>query len=368
MFFDDAKDMKEIEGTVFSAPPTAFDPVTGYRWLGGGIRMVRVIRGEVVIDNVFDANSHGYHCTHEYRPARGSDRTFRFIALGDSFTNCINQTRAWPETLQELLRGRPDHGLDVEVYGMPSDGGGLLNWHAIFTGQILPQFDFDALIIADWGDDLGREFIVSHSTQEAVLLDRWPAADRPRTQEDFERLLPEMQKLYDVADGERVERFVANLTANAAPAPVSPEDYCPKGPSEAWKDMAAAAPADYAFSPEVFIERFGRGRWDMLSEIAAVCGQRGAPIIYSPLPSRQGLLRIRKEGVKLLHQAQAEGISRHFALEYFDGYQAFEGISPEAIVDFHWLKHDGHWAAGANLYALKLAEWLMARRFWEWRR
>ena len=135
MFFSDAKEMTEIEGTVFNSPPTTFDPLLGYRW-NQGIRFTRVANGEIVCDTRPKMNGQGFHCSFEYEKSKPSGRAFRFIAIGDSFTNDLACGEAWPETLHRFLRSRYEHGVDVQVYGMPTDGGGLLNW---YTVRILPQ-------------------------------------------------------------------------------------------------------------------------------------------------------------------------------------------------------------------------------------
>ena len=170
MFFTDKSALAEISGSTFSKPPTSYDALTGYRWNTGTVRFVRVIHGELIVDNLVRFNNYGHHASYDYVPQKPSARAFRFVVLGDSFTNDQAVSTGWPERLQELLRSRPETGRSVEVYEFSTDGGGLLNWYATFRDQLLPNFEFDALIIADWGNDLERQFAISHSTPQGHAL------------------------------------------------------------------------------------------------------------------------------------------------------------------------------------------------------
>ena len=360
MFFSDMKEMRDIRCTLFSSPPAKFDPVMGYRWLSG-FHMVRVIKGEVIIDRCPRINSSGYVSEVEYLPKKSSPDIFRIIVLGDSFTNCIYMEHTWPEMLQYLLRSHPEHGKTIEVYGFPTDGGGLPNWHSTFMDKLLPEYDFDALIIGDFGDDLARKFIVFHSTDKDVFIARFDNDKRPRSQEEFtrrfaERRSEEFKKIYDIVSDEEIDALLQRLK-KVEPAHVRPEDCF------TINDRRELAPDNYVFSSAVFMERYGEPRFAMLSEIVRICKERGFPVIFSCLPTRNGLLIRAKEGRPLLHQVQTRGICEHFDIHYFDGYDIFSHIDPQALVDFYWLKHDGHWGtAAANLYAIKLAEWILMQK------
>jgi rRNA maturation protein Nop10 len=356
MFFSEEKALHEIRGSVFTRPPTTFDPVFGYRWNPGVFRFVRVIRGELVCDNLVRINSLGYHSHQDYAPGKPSPRGFRIIVLGDSFTNDLAVDEAWPDALQRLLRSRPEHGREIEVLGMPTDGGGLLNWYHTFKYRVLPEFDLDVLVLADWGDDLGRKFAVCHSTAAGVYWGTFEHADRPTTQAAFEQALPGMTKLYEVADDDAVEQLVTRLKVQARPGPWSPDDCRRQG------GRIGLPPPGYRFSPQAFVDRYGAQRFEMLAEIVAECRQRNVRVIYCPMPSREGVLQLQEQPATLLHQAQGQGLCEHFGMDYFDGYEVFRDLDAEAVVGFLWLKYDGHWAKGASsLFALRLAEWLLAR-------
>ena len=341
------------DGTFCSAPPAAFDPVMGYRWLPGPIRIIRVVHSELVFDNTFSGNNYGYNCSYDFTPKKPSPRTFRFAVLGDSFTAGMYMAAPWPERLQQLLRSRSERWRDVQVYPFPIDGGGLLNWHSVFTNQILPEFEFDGLIIASWFENLARDFIVFHGDQNGVYLKKFGYDERPKSREEFEKIRPAMRKFYEVRDSREIEEIVDQVR-RFRPAQVTADQYC-----EPWTDKSELAPAGYAFSQDAFVKRYSARRLALLSEIVGACRKRQVPVIFCAIPTREGVLRTKKTGSLLLHRVESERLCRHFGLHYFDGYAIFDAIDSEAVVDLYWLKYDSHWGlAASELFALKLAEWI----------
>ena len=340
MFFTSPDEMHEIAGTVFSRPPTTFDPVLSYRW-NPGFRYVRVAKGEIVCDLAPAINNEGFHCSFDYRHEKEDKRTFRFIVLGDSFTNDLAVNEAWPETLQYLLQSRAEHGINIEVYGMPTDGGGLPNWLTTLKEFIVPDYEFDGLIVADWGDDLSRDWVVSHSTEDGLYWDRTDLKERPASHAEMEAGFGDMERLYEVRPNSEIDELVAKLREHASPKRLTPSD-CESTPE--------LAPADCDFSPEAFAERYSQERFDMFAEIVEICRQRKAPVIYSPLPTRPEVLFLQKNRQATLYrQAQGEGLCKHFGIAYFDGCGVFGHVSPQSLIDLYWLKYDGHWSKAASM-------------------
>ena len=344
---------KEISSTMYAEPATTWGPVFGYRWNNCPNRILRVARGEIVTDRHYRFNNYNQHCSFDYSPKKTSEHIYRFVVLGDAFTNDLLLHMAWPETLHHLLNSRKEFGIDFEVYSFPTDGGGLPNWHATFMALIDREFDYDALIIADWGNDLARNWamIDSNTTQSrAIAVD---PRNKPRTREQFEALLPQATVLPEIRSEEEIEARVRKLKKKADPQAVTPAD-CLDG-----RNGAELPPGNYQFSKEVFIQRYDEMRYGMLEGIINVCRDKDELVIYSCLPSLEGLICLQNDGKKLMAQAQGEGLCRHFDIQFFDGYEALRGIDSQSLVDFYWLKYDAHWNLGASMhYALKLADWI----------
>ena len=348
------KEEQVHDGTWYSAPPVAFDPVMGFRWMRGPIRMIRIINSELVMDGTLSGNNYGYNCSYDFTPKKPSPRTFRFVVLGDSYTAGIYSPRPWPEQFQQLLRSRVDREREVQVYPFPIDGGGLVNWHSVFMNQMLADFEFDALIIPSWFDDLARDFIVCDSDQKGMYIRTFPYDEQPKSRKAFEKIRPTMAKHYEIVSTPQIKQIVDQVRQSVRPRHVTPEYYNDELPKS-----AELAPPGYVFSDDVFIQRYSRKRLTLLTEIVRTCQDRHVPVIFCAVPTRPGVLRMLRGSGTLLHRAETEGLCKHFGISYFDGYGIFGGIDAQAIVDLYWVKYDLHWGLPASdLFALKLAEWV----------
>lgn len=355
MILQTEKDMENIRGTVFSHPATKWDPKLGYKWNKQKNRVLRVAHGEIVADHEYKFNNYHQHCSFDYSPKKRAKNIYRFVVLGDSFTNDLMLHTAWPETLHHLLNSRKEFKNDFEVYSFPTDGGGLVNWHATFNELIEPEFEYDALIIADWGDDLERPWIISDWRDGKLWIIRMEPDSIPHTRAEVEKIRSNGFVIAKLCSAKEIEAFVKKLKQNANPAPLKPEDYPPNK-----HHVVRRVPGDYEFSRDAFVKRYGQLRYDMLSEIVATCHNKHKTIIYSTLPTREGLIHLHNGGEKLFPQLQGEWLSKHFGIHFFDGFEAFNGIDNQSLIDFYWLKYDGHWNLGAAThYALKLAEWIL---------
>jgi len=215
------------------------------------------------------------------------------------------------------------------------------------------------VIIADWGDDLARSWAVSECSDSQFQWAYVPPNEAPRTRQEAEAMLADGQVIAEITDNDAIEDLVQRLKQGADPKPMTPDDY-----ADAGCGGCKRAPDGYAFSKETFIERYDAERYGMLKEIVDTCKQKGKQVVYSPIPTREGLIDLKRNGGKLMAQVQGEGLARHFDVRYFDGFAAFSTIDNQALIDFYWLKYDGHWNLGASMhYALKLASWIFETKF-----
>ena len=345
--------LDRTDGIFYNAPPTTFDPVIGYRWAPQA-RILALAKSELIYENRIRFNNYRYHCRYDYQPCKRSPRVFRFIVLGDSFTNGMCMQTTWPESLQDILRARADAAREVEVYAFPSDGGGILNWHEVFMRQILPDFEFDALILGDTVNDAGNTFIVTHSTDTGIYIGFFDYEKRPTSPEDLQTVFPSMTRYYDIVPDAVMDELAARARARLAPASPRPADYTRNLDPAAYFLAAGADPDGAALTAW-----YGERRLAMLARMTDECRKRGAPVIYYSMPRRDALLLWQEHRATLRQQACAAALARQFGMEYFDGYEAFRDVPAEEIVDLHWLKHDGHWAMpAASLFALRMAGWI----------
>lgn len=345
--------LARTDGTFFSTPVFAFDREIGYRCRTGTTRLVSLAKGELIYDNRATYNNCGQHASYDYSPKKKSPDVFRIAVLGDSLTNGINMQRTWTETLQELLRARPDSGREVEVYAFPVDGGGILNWHAVFMRRILPVFEFDALIMGDTTNDYSGKFITAHSTKSGCFIGFLDRGKRTARLGSFKQVFPRMTKYYDVIPEPVMDELVRRARRRGPGPRIAPREYLPAD------ETAALAPRP-AGSDESLTAWYGETRLGMLGEIVRACRRRRAAVIYYAMPRRSELILQKKRHRLLRQQACAAALARQLGIVYFDGYDAFSGVTARDAVDLYWLKYDGHWTQpAANAFAGAMAGWIV---------
>ena len=311
------------------------------------------------MDNKFKFNNYGQNAKYDFSPKKAKDNIYRIIVFGDSFTNDLALSTAWPETLHHLLNSRKEFNNTFEVYSFTTDGGGLIQWYTTFKETVDKEFEYDAILLADWGNDHFRDWIVVDSTETKYRVLFTKYEDRPQTKEQFEALILKAEASADIKGEKWLDEYADSLKKNAKPKDLTPSFYYSGDRSS----TAELPPGNYMFSKETFTKRYGEMRYSMLSEIVSICKAKNKDVIYSVIPSLDGLISIEKEGLKLMSQVQGEGLCKHFDIHFFDGFEAFKGIDSQSLVDFYWLKYDFHWNLGAAThYALKLADWIFKNK------
>ena len=333
-----------------------FDLETGYRWVPGRCRIVRVAGGEVAYENTFRINNAGYHSERDYEVTK-KEGVYRIAVLGDSFTNELHQ-RPWPDTLHELLPSL------FEIYAFGVDGGGVVNWHRVFFGEIVPHYEFDALVVASFLDNLRRQYTVFHATSEALYFGRFPAP--PASEHDFHhRYLPRMTRTASVLGDEEIDHLVKRIRVKThSYLPLRVDVYGTKhvyrrvrATIRGWSERSSQADA------RIRPTHIPPPHLDMLKEIVEYCQSRKKPVILSPIPERKTLERRLADGQSPPHAREIRQLAERLETLYFDGYDAFEGIDPEEISRLYWLRLDAHWGQKASdLYARKLSRFVLESR------
>lgn len=358
------------EGPLLSGSTAAYDRIAGGRWQPGKAQFVRVSGGNLVYDVDVAFNNRGYPTRLDFAPRKSPDR-LRLAVLGDSFTAGLYLERPWPDRLDEELR-RAGARPRVEVYNFAVDGSGLANWHSIFFGEIVPGFEFDALVIARWGDDLRRDFIAYHGREDGVYFTYLPDDRRPADAAELVAAHGDrMGKLISTVDGETI----AEIRRELRPWRLLPPDfYFVKFARAQWRLAAHAreerrwrgsallpATPDHPSRDEIeayLRSTLGDARARKLVEILDHCRRRNVPVILATVPSRPAIA-IRKAGGPIPEDRQELArIAAAFGTHFFDGYEAFVEVPAERLPD-HFLPGDDHWnQQGSDRFARAFAAWL----------
>ncbi|MDX2223546.1 MAG: hypothetical protein SFV21_12400 [Rhodospirillaceae bacterium] len=348
---------------VSSQPIAVFDRVSGYRRTPGPTRIVRIVRDQVVFDQTFTPNNAGYISARDYARAKPPGTT-RIIVLGDSFTAAEFNPVPWPDRVHGALKGRTAQ--PVEIYSFAINGAGLGNWHSVFFDDILPHYQFDALVIATYVDNLARGFSYLHYDGPKAWIGYFPT--RARSDEDFfTNYLPKMSPhRVSVADTAEIDAIIAGLAR-----PWQWPGLEVRLPALIAAAIDRGAPVR-AFAPPAAVTgtlpsvgeietRYGAVQFALFREIMDAARDRCIPTVLAPIPGRDGAKAAARGDGETPHQLETRALAAEFKAAYVDGYAAFTGVAEADIDRIYWLKYDGHWTqAGSDRFADLMSDYLAA--------
>ncbi|MCP4121655.1 MAG: SGNH/GDSL hydrolase family protein, partial [Bacteroidetes bacterium] len=176
---------------VWNKPCAKYDSIAGYKWVDS-FRVVSMNTDEVHFDEIIHSNKQGYVSYQDYLPHKKDSTISRYIVLGDSFTAGAYLKTSWPDYCQKQLSS--DTSITpVELYNFSVDGGGIHNWHSIFFNEVVPQYEFDAVIIAIFPGDLSRDFFILNHQEDSTAKYGY-FKQKPASRQDFNlTFLPKME-------------------------------------------------------------------------------------------------------------------------------------------------------------------------------
>lgn len=143
----------------FNHKCAVFDSISGYKWLKGEHRTIKFSSRDILYDVRFKANKQGYVYHSDFKHKKNKNK--RWIILGDSFTSTEYLANPFANELEKKFF---NNNKQIEFYPFALSGIGIRNWHSIFFKEIVPNYEFDGIIINFFGNDLKRDFFVMHHT------------------------------------------------------------------------------------------------------------------------------------------------------------------------------------------------------------
>lgn len=357
---------------VSSKPLAVFDSISGYKRFIRPVRIARIVKDEFVFDQTFTPNNAGYISSRDYTHKKTAPDIKRIIVFGDSFTAAEFNPVPWPDRVQEMLENHSGPAKDIELYSFAVNGAGLFNWHSIFFNDVIPNYEFDAVLVASFGDDLARPFSILHYDGPTAYIGRFPT--RPKSDADFfENYFSRMDRhRVEVASDAEIDQMLADLNKSWQ-WPGIKVRVIPYLKSQWRRRQALQDALDYLASagslsdgeelyPVDEIERtYGVQQINLLREMIDYCHEKDIPVILASVPTRTGARNVALEGgvQKTIHEQEIESLAHHLGTMHFDGYAPFAVVEPEDIDQLYWLKNDGHWnQAGSDLFALGIEKFL----------
>jgi len=334
--------------TGFNKPCAKYDSIRGYRWYGKNNRIVYFVNGDTIIDQTFTPNNEGFICNIDYKKKKPSHIKKRYIVLGDSYTDAEFLEETWVDRLNKEL---PD---SIEFYSFARSGGGLKNWHKVYFEEILPNYEFDGIIIAVAEDDLYRDYIFQHHDEKKA-----PTGFAPKLLSHFD---VEKFSSYTFFYHEMLSDNIIYSRLNMEEREVG---------FHFWRKMKEKANVviykcninqdiikdslkkDELNNPEkAFISFYGEQRLDIFSQIIQSCKKNKKDVILTGIADYYFTSQYRKTGISR-QQFTLRFLAQKFDIDYFDSTFIFDKLNDRELRD-SFFEYDEHWnQKGSNLFAEK---------------
>jgi hypothetical protein len=316
--------------------------ISGYRYMPGKIRYKRIFNGKVLFDNTFQVNNMGFISNVDFKHSKTSD-TYRFIVLGDSFTSGEYISESWPSKLNYEFNS---DSINYEFYSFALGGGGFLNSYNQFFYEVIPNYNFDAVILAIFGDDIKRDMIYADCVNGEVFYYR--STEIIKQIEDFERI-EFNRNIGAVLSDFDSEKNLLDLGALQRPYPIMSYVLNSLFMRELnqkrlayYKEIAVVnnTNSETVYCSNDFIKRYGLAKYNYFIDMVNYCDENSKPMILVSIPGKE-LVEWYKEEPLVINQ-ELEFLSDTFNLYYFDTYPQFAKLSEESL-DSLFIYYDGHW-------------------------
>jgi hypothetical protein len=350
----------QFQVPLFDRPAARADSIIGYRWSTDSVRVLKVGGNRIEYVNSFSGNNAGFHSEKPYRFLK-SDSTYRILVLGDSFTDAHFLARPWAQTWEQLLKQK---GVRAEVYSFGINGGGMVNWHRLYFKELLPYYEFDAVVLAVFGNDLDREFFSMHHDSNKVYLKYFETLPEPNFQEALMQTKG-LQNVITAAQWDRifhlyhsdVQWYRADFFALQAMINAGTN----------WRDKLHQQiepphfisryilPAASELNESSLQEKYG-ANLSLLEELVRSCQNAGKAVYFFCIPEKEGAL-LSMEGRTPQIAAELEYLAKKFGVPYWNGYLPYRRSKREEIFT-HFMNPDGHWnQTGSDFFSKRIPDY-----------
>jgi hypothetical protein len=357
---------------VSNRPIAVFDRIMGYRRLPGPTRIVEIIQDKLVFDHTFTPNNMGYITARDYTYKKPSRDVTRLMVFGDSFTAAEFNQVPWPDRVQDMLHRAGGPGANLELYSFAVNGAGLGNWHSIFFNDIVPNYQFDAVVIASFGDDLARAYSILHYEGTTAYTGRFP--NPPADDADFRANFFPKLNLHpvEVASDAEIDRRIASLRGPWAwpgfherAVPLLRERWQTfrreRTALDRLKATAALVDSDSTIPINEIENTYGAAQFGLLLRMIAYCHEHNIPVVLVSIPTREGARNVAasRGANETVQEREIKSLAKELHTLHYDGHRPFSVVPPEDIDRLYWLTYDGHWnQKGSDLFATAFTTYL----------
>lgn len=353
-------------------PYARFDSISGYKYIPGKSHLINIQDGQLAYDVVLNANGRGYPSIYEYPFLKTDSNKKRLMVLGDSYSSGEITDTTWVDLLNKKLADTP--GNNTELFNFSLEAIGIRNWNNIFFKEIVPNYQFDGIVLAVFGDknyyssDLVRPFAIKNSDTKSTsqnffeslpankstfdakykneLFEEsaiYPAARQqhyaalalhhPDTQHRFEWILPKAYFLDLFTQAVGLGRKYYSFRAR----------YAEKNADEAQKTARYDSWKDYE-------QYYGPEKTKLIKDILDYCVAHHKEIWLISIPSFGIASDDPKHYRDNIYNRQLRFLASQYGAHFYDGYEMLDQIAPKDYTDYH-LYEDTHWnRKGINLF------------------
>lgn len=359
-------DFYSLNGNNFGAanqPYVRFDSISGYKYIPGKPRIVKVQDGTLVYDHILSVNNRGYCSVFDFPYKKAGKSKKRLIVFGDSFSAGEITDTTWVDLLNIKMAGSAK---SIELFNFGLEATGISGWHNTFFKEIVPNYEFDGIVIANFGDldyyssDMARPFVIKHSltdhstigfvealpkntddftknylsrsyyessiyTPEDIDHYKLLAMHQPGTKRTFKWRAPHLYLLNLLSDAISFIREYNAMKKKYIKKPIDPEIQ--KQEVTDWKNF------------EIY---YGK-RATLTKEILDYCVANKKEIYFISIPSFDLTETDSLNYHNNIYNRQLKFLANKYKGSFFDGYNMMDSIPREKDADFH-LYGDSHWS------------------------
>jgi hypothetical protein len=329
-----------------------FDSLTCFRFTKP-FRIIKTANRQLIYDQVVQPNKAGFNSVLQYQFAKSRKR---FIVFGDSFTGSIYLDSTWVDKLNSLY---PSDSL--EYYNFAQDGIGIGNWRHIFFNEVVPQYQFDAVVIAVFGNDLDRARQFMSQDGQYTYMGDIPRYDI--SSDSFNRLLPKFYKEQNIISNAVADSMISVDLSAKKPFGLNAWFYLKQNGENIVYNHFLSGEMNNFFKTYIYsvnnpapvltwqtiTNKYGKNL-DYMKEILNYCSLHNKEVIICSVPELYGV-SINKSGKMTILQRELKVLSEKYGARYFDGYGAFARYGDSTLQQC-FLPFDGHFSkTGAQTFA-----------------
>lgn len=355
-----------------TAPLAHYDPSIGFRYQPGQPRIAYYSDGKKVYDHVASINQQGWFSTVPYAYQKEDSTTKRLMVLGDSYSAGFITETTWVEKSWRLAKQL--NGPQIDLYNFAQDGTGLRNWEQVFFNEIVPNYEFDGIIIAASAEpqsipSIDRKLMLFDDLDNDMYLlatDTMPVNDQ-----QFEEMalgtLPggKAIKTYRILQEGKIENLIDDFTGETTKTNYSYSlyftDFLLGVSNDAYHTYRYFKAHDEYYKKLIdkrknstdFNSRYQYA--NRLDAILEYCRRHNKQFFIVHIPDKYTLMQPGTQN------PVAEDLKKYCKdnnVSYFDGFEAFSPIPAEELQGYYL--PDEHWNDKATTYfSYGFVPWLL---------